>query len=259
MGIRKATSHFGPALAEGVGPVLARALDIALPPHSLITGLPMGSEDTQLWQSLQFLDAPCCDLCGYPFEFDQGADSLCGPCHARPPKYDKGRSAIAYTEHSRKIVLDFKHGGRTDGLEFFGAQMLRAGRELLARADMIVPVPLHKARLRTRRFNQSALLARKLSQLSGLPYDTNILQRRKNTPSQGAQSYKGRRRNMVGAFHVPTIHKPNVAGIRIILVDDVLTSGATLEACTQVLKRAGAVQVDILTLMRVVRPVSVAT
>lgn len=238
--------------------VLETALDSVLPPHCLITGLPTDSEDMTLWQNLKFLDAPCCQKCGYPFEFEAHTQSLCGSCLSHPPKYDRGRAAIVYDDISRKIVLDFKHGGRTDGLEFFGAQLLRAGRDILPHTDLIVPVPLHKARLRKRRFNQSAVLARKLSQLSAVPYDTDILQRRKNTVSQGGQTFVGRKKNVVGAFHIPMRVrgrvKRQIQGKSITVIDDVLTSGATVEACTQVLKRAGATQVNILTLMRVVRP-----
>lgn len=238
---------------------LENVLNTTLPPHCLITGLPIAGADMDLWQHLTFLDAPCCDKCGYPFEFATEVQILCGSCLAHPPKYDKGRSAIAYDDNSRKIVLDFKHGGRTDGLDFFGAQLMRAGRDMLEHADLLIPVPLHKARLRKRKFNQSAVLARKLSHLSGVLYDCDILLRRKNTVSQGGQTFAGRKKNVTGAFHIPTTYKERVKGKNIILIDDVLTSGATLEACTQVLKRAGAVQVNILTLMRVVRPVSMLT
>ncbi len=252
MSIRKAASY--------LKPVLAQALDVILPPHSLMTGEPVhGSEGGEGWQRLTFLDDPCCAACGYPFEFDQGSGALCGRCHVRLPRYDRGRSAIIYDEHSRKLVLDFKHGGRTDGLHFFAKQMQRSGADLLMSADLIVPVPLHNARLRKRKFNQSALLARRLSQISGVPYETEVLQRVKNTPSQGGQSFVGRRKNMGGAFGVLPKAKPQILGVNFLIIDDVLTSGATLEACASTLKRAGAGQVDILTLMRVVRPVSVAT
>ncbi|PHR60761.1 MAG: phosphoribosyltransferase [Robiginitomaculum sp.] len=267
MGIKKDTSLDFSNLAIIGGAKIVQSyhtvLNSALPVHSLITGLPLGGDDAELWQKLQFLDTPCCALCGYPFEYDpnmgEGGDSYCAPCHARPPKYDRGRSAILYCDASRKIILDFKHGGRTDGLAFFGAQLLRVGREFLKDADVILPVPLHKARLRSRKFNQSALLAGKLSQLSHIPYDTNALLRIKNTPSQSGQTFVGRKRNVVGAFHVPASQVKHITGARIILIDDVLTSGATLEGCARVLKRAGAAQVDVLTLMRVVSPLSVPT
>lgn len=247
MNIKKVASYFN------------AAVDAVLPPHSLITGRPLEPTETEAWTHLKFLDAPCCDLCGYPFDYDQGTGALCGACHARRPRYDKGRSAIAYTEQSRRLVLDFKHGGRTDGLAFFITQMQRAGGDVLARADVMIPVPLHRARLRRRRFNQAALLARGLSKTNAIPYTANALLRRKNTPSQGTQSFLGRRRNVTGAFYVPEKFKLEISGANLLLIDDVLTSGATVEACASVLKRAGAAQVDVLTLMRVVRPATIAT
>lgn len=237
--------------------------DTVLPPHSLITGQVLTKEDqqadTELWQHLKFIDDPCCDACGFPFEFEpiglsKGNDALCLRCLAHKPAFDRARSAITYDDQSRKLILDFKHGGRTDGLKFFAAQMHRAGKELFRDANILIPVPLHKSRLRKRRFNQAALLARALSQLSGIPYQTESFLRKKNTPSQGGQTFLGRRRNVSGAFIIPQKYKAQIKDMHIILIDDVYTTGSTLTACARTLKRAGAAQVDALTFMRVVRP-----
>jgi len=237
-------------------------LDTVLPPHSLITGEVISAADaradTELWQSLKFIDDPCCRACGFPFEFEQGDDALCMRCHAYAPAFDQARSAITYDDISRKLVLDFKHGGRTDGLKFFAAQMVRAGREMLDGSDILIPVPLHAKRLRQRKFNQAALLARAISGLSDIPYQTEILWRPKNTPSQGGQTFLGRRRNVSGAFTVRPQHKNTLKGKCVVLIDDVYTTGSTLTACAKTLKRAGAARVDALTLMRVVRPQEVA-
>ncbi len=239
-----------------------QVLDMVLPPHSLITGkvLLKGDHeaDTELWQSLKFIDAPCCDACGFPFEFEQGEAALCLRCHAYAPAFDRARSAITYDEVSRKLILDFKHGGRTDGLKFFAAQMVRAGRDILEGADFLIPVPLHRARLRMRRFNQAALLARAIAQQIDIPYQTEILVRGKNTPTQGGQSFLGRRRNVSGAFNVRAGRQANIKDRHVVLIDDVYTTGATLTACAKTMKRAGAARVDALTLMRVVRPQEVA-
>ncbi|MBL4870490.1 MAG: ComF family protein [Robiginitomaculum sp.] len=258
MGIKKVTSLHG----LGLRLLYEQVVDFILPPYSLITGQPIrygpqknAIEEDALkpWQNISFLDAPCCDLCGFPFEFDQGEAVLCGQCLVRPPRYDRGRSAIVYNEFSKKLVLDFKHGGRTDGVDFFARQMVRAGRRFLHEMDFLVPVPLHRARLRKRRFNQSALLARQISLLSGLPYECSLLQRVKNTPSQGIQSFAQRKKNVRAAFRICPQNVEKIKGANIVLIDDVLTSGATLEACALTLKKAGASQVNILTLMRVVR------
>lgn len=242
---------------------LENLLDTVLPPHSLITGQVLTKADqqadTDLWQHLKFIDTPCCGACGYPFEFEpigleKDVDALCLRCHAHKPAFNRARAAITYDENSRKLILDFKHGGRTDGLNFFAAQMHRAGKDLFKDADILVPVPLHKSRLRKRRFNQAALLARALSQLSGTPYQTETFLRQKNTPSQGGQTFLGRRRNVSGAFTIPPKYKAQIKGKRILLIDDVYTTGSTLTACARTLKRAGVGDVDALTLMRVVRP-----
>lgn len=247
---------------------LSAVLDTVLPTHSLITGQVVTKfdqkADTELWQHLKFIDDPCCQACGFPFEFEPVGlssddpskvnEALCLRCHAHAPAFDRARAAITYDETSRKLILDFKHGGRTDGLKFFAAQMLRAGQKILADTDMLIPVPLHKSRLRKRRFNQATLLARGVSQLSNIPYHTEILMRNKNTPSQGGQTFLGRRQNVTGAFNVRQKYKPNIKGKHITLIDDVYTTGSTLTACARTLKRAGAARVDALTFMRVVRP-----
>ncbi|PHS41280.1 MAG: phosphoribosyltransferase [Robiginitomaculum sp.] len=236
-------------------------LDTLLPPHSLITGQVLskaGPEaDVELWQNLKFIDDPCCQACGFPFEFEQGQNALCIRCTAYKPEFDQARSAITYDDTSRKLVLDFKYGGRTDGLGFFAAQMVRAGAEMLDRADMLIPVPLHRARLRQRRFNQAALLAREISRITNIPYDTEILMRKKNTPIQGSLSFKARRRNVSGAFDIYGKNKHRLKNKRVVIIDDVYTTGSTLSACAKPLKRAGVAQIDALTFMRVVRPLEI--
>ena len=235
---------------------LAAALDTIFPPQSLLTGAPLTARavEGELWSHVQFLDDPCCAACGFPFDYDFGKWSLCGRCTARRPAYDRARSAMRYDDHSRQLVLNFKHGGRTAGLPIFDVHMRRAGRGLLDGADWLVPVPLHPKRLRKRRYNQSALLARRLSKSSGIAFAPDILRRVKNTDTQGGKSVSGRRRNVSGAFAVRGGYDEDVSGAHIVLVDDVFTTGATLEACARALKKGGARQVDALTLARVVKP-----
>ncbi|WP_409432869.1 ComF family protein [Litorimonas sp. RW-G-Af-16] len=237
---------------------LSRALDTVLPAQTLLS-LDPEDETAPLWQAVKFLDEPCCDACGFPFDYAAQAMSLCLRCAAYPPTYDRARSAMAYDDASRQLILSFKHGGRTNGLGLFTTQMSRAGRTLLAEADIIVPVPLHTTRLRRRRYNQSAILGRSLAQMRGLTFDPDSLLRKRATDTQGGKSAMGRRRNVKGAFHVPDARRNYIASKRIVLIDDVMTTGATLEACAKTLKRAGAAHVDGLCLARVVRAANLPT
>ena len=159
---------------------------------------------------------------------------------------------LRYDEVSRLPILSLKHADRLDLVPGFAQWLERAGRELIQDSDIIVPVPLHRFRLWRRRYNQAAELARALSRRTGLPLDTGALIRSRSTPSQGAMaSARARRRNVLGAFKVA--ERARIDGRRVLLVDDVVTTGATAEAASRALKRAGAVKVRILALARVVR------
>jgi ComF family protein len=160
---------------------------------------------------------------------------------------------MIYDDASRPFILSFKHGGKTENLARFAAQLRRAGRGVLPEADYIIPVPLHTKRRVQRRYNQSALLARALAKITTVEFDPNLLRRVRHTLSQGGQSAKGRRRNVRGAFAVPDEAKPRLKGAQIVIVDDVMTTGATVEACASTLLRSGAKRVDILCLARVIR------
>ena len=214
------------------------------------------TDDTDIFAALTFLDDPCCASCGYPFDHQVSGisafDLQCAACLARRPAYATARSALQYDDASRKIILSFKHGGHTDRLQSFAAQMHRAGRTALAHADYIIPVPLHRTRLIKRRYNQSALLARALSNRCGVPMDPHCLLRAKRTASQGGLSAKGRYRNVQGAFRVA--EPDRIKGKRLVLIDDVMTTGATLESCARTLKRGGASRGDAVCLARVVKP-----
>lgn len=227
------------------------------PQRSLITNREVagpGALEPELWAKLQFLSDPLCARCGTPFEIAVDAAQECGACLAHPPVYDRARAALIYGDVSRDLVLGLKYQGRRDGLSVLGGWMASAGSELLADADLIVPVPLHYFRLVRRGFNQSAWLAASLSRTSGVKLSVDALKRVKATPIQGGLSADGRRRNVQGAFRVRRSRKRLVEGRKVLLVDDVLTTGATAEACTRALRRAGAACVDVVTLARVAGP-----
>lgn len=215
-----------------------------------------GLLDPDDWARIQFLAPPWCKSCGAPFAYPSAPDMICPACHARAPAYSCARSAFVYDASSRALALGLKHAGRTDGLSAFGRWMARAGADCLDGADALIPVPLHRRRLRQRRFNQSLLLANAVSRASGVPVDPHMLMRVRATPTQGGLSAGGRTRNMAGAFRVRAGRGDTVKGRRLVLIDDVHTTGATLEACARTLKRAGAADVRAITLARVVKPVN---
>lgn len=233
-----------------------RALDTILPPRCLACGggvALQGALCPACWDQIQFLAPPHCAVCGYPFEVDLGPEALCPACVKEAPAYDRARAVLAYNAASRRLLLSFKHGDRTEGAPPYAAWLARAGAALIEDAELIVPVPLHRVRLFLRRYNQSALLAHALGRATGLPVATRVLRRRRNTPSQGRMSAQARWRNVAGAFAVDPGRRPDIEKRRVLLLDDVMTSGATVSACAQTLRRAGAAGVDVLVLARVLR------
>ena len=244
------------ALAAGIKRVGNRVLDVVLPPRCLKCGTTVdavGALCADCWPAIAFLASPQCAACGLPFEFDLGPDALCGACAGERPAFERARAAFRYDEGSKDLILRFKHADRTDSSPAFARWMARAGAALLTDADLIAPVPLHWLRLFMRRYNQAALLASALGDLAGKPAVNDLLLRRRRTPSQGGLGALARRRNVAGAFAVDPRRRMLLQDKRVLLVDDVLTTGATVSACASVLLRAGAGAVDVLTLARVIR------
>ena len=232
------------------------ALNAVLPPLCLACRVEVDEAGTlcaACWNRIAFLAPPLCTACGFPFDYDPGGPVLCGACTRRLPDFGRARAVLRYDDASRALVLGFKHGDRTHGAPAYGRWMTRAGAELLREADLVVPVPLHWLRLFRRRYNQAGLLAQAVARTAGVPAAVDLLVRRRPTPSQGHLSAAARRRNVRGAFAVRPRRRALVRGRRIVLIDDVLTTGATAEACARALLRAGAASVDVLVLARVVR------
>lgn len=234
-------------------------LDVVAPPQCMTCGGLLAGQTglcAACWDGIAFLGPPECPRCGFPFEFDMGPEIVCGAYLRREPLFDRARAAFRYDEASRRLVLDLKHGDRTHTVPALARLLQRAGAALLADADVIVPVPLHWRRLARRRFNQAALLARALGGETGVPVAADALIRTRPTPSQGRLSRAQRRRNVRGAFALRPAATDAIRKRRVLLVDDVLTTGATAEAATRALRRGGAEAVDVLVLARVVRPQS---
>lgn len=243
------------AVKRGLASAARALIDLALPPTCPATDEAVdapGRLSAAAWAKLTFLAPPWCARCGAPFAFDLGPEPECAACVARPLVVGRARAALAYDAGSRALILSLKHAARTDGLEVFAGWMATAGRDALTEADVLAPVPLHRSRLRRRGFNQSGLLAAALARRTGLAVDHDLLARARRTDSQAGKSATERAANVAGAFRMRAPDR--VRGARIVLIDDVFTTGATVNACAKVLKRAGAARVDAVTLARVVRP-----
>lgn len=244
---------------KGVMKEVARgALDLFFPPLCISCREQVsepGSLCATCWSAIQFLDGPACATCGLPFELETIGETLCAACHAAPPAFDKARAVMRYDDASKGPILAFKHGDRLDLVPGFARWLERGGRDVLSEASVIVPVPLHPTRLWSRRYNQSAELGRAIARLIDKPMEPQLLTRVRRTPSQGEMvSARARRRNVRGAFRVAPERAQLAKGQNVLLVDDVLTTGATVDACAKALKRAGAAKVFVLALARVVRP-----
>jgi ComF family protein len=253
MGWRRKQRQYGDAMRPSPKPLLRGALDLIFPREDLDGEATVGAHglSAEAWARIHFLDGPVCDGCGAPFDYDPGPGARCAACMARPPAFDAARAACLYDETSRDPILKLKHADRTDLAPLFARWLSRAAADLLAEADAIAPVPLHPLRLLKRRYNQAAEIARPLARLSGVRYLPDALVRRRATDSQGGKSGSHRRRNVAGAFVTPERRRADVAGRRILLIDDVLTTGATAEGCARALKQAGAARVDLAVLARV--------
>ncbi|THD83336.1 MAG: ComF family protein [Phenylobacterium sp.] len=230
-----------------------RGLDLVFPPRALDGGPSTiaGGLPTEAWSRIHFLDGPVCDGCGAPFDYDQGAGARCAACLARPRAFAAARAACLYDDAARDPILKLKHADRPDLGALFALWIGRAARDLVAEADAVAPVPLHPFRLLKRRYNQAAEIARPLARREGLVYLPDALIRRRATETQAGKSGSGRRRNVAGAFEVPERKRPFVHGRRILLIDDVMTTGATAEGCARALKAAGASRVDVAVVARV--------
>lgn len=231
-------------------------LDAVLPPRCLSCGSVVAGDGAMCppcWGRLAFISAPHCVRCGLPFAFEVAPEALCGECARSEPVFGRARAVLHYDDSSRPLVLAFKHGDGTHAAPALGRWMAQAAGALLHDADLIVPVPLYRWRLFRRRYNQSALLAGAMARLADRPAAAGILVRRRGTPSQGGLSRSGRIANVRGAFAIAGRHREALRDRAVLLVDDVMTTGATISECARVLRRAGAARVDVVTLARVVR------
>lgn len=206
------------------------------------------------WGSVRFIEKPFCEVSGAPFDHDLGAGMVSPDVIANPPPYERARAAVFYDGAARKLAHGLKYSDRADLAGMMARWMMRAGRDVLDDSDVIVCVPLHRRRMFSRRYNQSAELARAIARLTGKQFEPGGLRRVRATRQQVGLGLMARQDNVRGAFAVPADRTPVIAGLRVLLVDDVLTTGSTVEAATRALLRAGAERVSVLTFARVASP-----
>jgi ComF family protein len=246
------------SLAGSLTGIGRAALDVILPPRCLSCAGQVDRQGTlclPCWSALTFISPPHCACCGEPFDVtiagEAGDSLLCARCIAHPPAYGRARSVLSYDDGCRGMILGFKHADQTYAATAFGTWLARAGADLLVPGTVLAPVPLHRWKLFTRRYNQAALLAHAVGRHAGLPVLPTLVVRHRRTRPQGGHTRTGRHRNVRGAFHVRPGLVERIRGCPVVLVDDVLTTGATVSECARVLLRAGASRVDVLTLARV--------
>lgn len=210
-----------------------------------------GTLCAECWRGLAMIERPYCEVLGIPFVCEMGEKAVCLAALTEPPPFARARAAVAYDGVARRLVQGLKFRDRTDLAPWMARWMARAGAELLDDADMIVPVPLHRRRFLLRRFNQAAELGRAIALRAGLAFEPELVLRARSTRQQVGLGLAERRSNVRGAFAVPPGRRALVKGRRVLVVDDVYTTGATVSAVARALVRAGAEAVDVLTFARV--------
>ena len=258
---RRAASGLIARTHSGMRSVLAACADLIVPPCCLVCRAPLGAHHllcAPCWREVHFIRPPLCDVMGIPLPFDTGGRMVSAAAAASAPAYDRARAVAHYSGAMRTLVHQFKYADRHDARALFGRWLAEAGRDLMAGVDLVAPVPLSRWRLLSRRFNQAAILAQELSRQTGLAVDLHLLQRSRSTSTQVGLTRDQRRRNLAGALRVPRSRRASLTGRNVLLIDDVITTGATVEACARALKRAGAARVDVLALALVTSEALVA-
>ena len=230
---------------------LARLLDIVTPPLCLACHTPLASHNSlcpSCWSRIDFIRTPLCDRLGIPLPYDSGMGTLSAQAIANPPEYGRARCVARYDGVMRQLIHDRKFRDRHDATALFGRWLAIAGQELIAGADVLVPVPLHRLKLLKRRFNQAAILSAELACQTGVPHAPLALVRTRATQSQIGLSLTQRQQNLKGAFAVPRRWMSTIESRRVLLIDDVVTTGATASAAARSLYAAGALSVDVLAL-----------
>ena len=239
--------------------LIRKTLDFLLPPQCAQCGVHIDRTPglcVSCWEKIHFIADAHCRCCGYPFEIEtlEKTETLCLSCHRSPRPYTQLKSSCVYDEASKPLLLRFKHGDGTHLAPLFVQWLAQVGKESIQNSDLLIPVPLHWRRLVKRGYNQAALLAQGLGAHFRKPVALHLLRRSRHTPSQGIKSLAQRHQNVSGAFSIKPAPRHPLIGQKVVLVDDVYASGATLEECARVLNKHGVQCITILTIARVLRP-----
>lgn len=244
------------SVKQTLSPYWQALSNVLFPPRCVACRVPVDAVQSfcgDCFEKIRLIDQPCCSLCGFPFEFDLGYEALCANCLHDVPTYDQARAALHYDAASRPLITRLKYTDQPEAVGAYSRQLYRVGSTMLQGCDVIIPVPLHLKRLRQRKYNQSALLAYGLSDLCKVPVLADGLVRVKHTPPQASLSRRERLTNVRTAFRVNHRHANRLNGASVMLIDDVMTTGATIDACSKILKGAGVAKVNVLTLARTIR------
>jgi ComF family protein len=213
----------------------------------------MGGLCSDCWIKVDFNSEPACRICNYPFAFEATNNSICGSCIKERPIYEKAYSVFRYNEHSKILLHRFKYSDKTYLAPYFAKWIQRAAKDALIDADILVPVPLHTKRLFSRLYNQSSLLCMYLSKYTSIAFEPLVLQKDKYTIPQTGLERNKRLNNVKNAFSINPEEQSAIEGKKVVLVDDVMTTGATISACTkELIKNGNAAKVTVVTLARTV-------
>ena len=252
---QSALARFSAIVVGGCRNVAEAAIDFVYPPTCPGCQVLLGRHAgvcASCWSSLRFIERPYCEVLGVPFTHDLGPGILCADAISDPPPFSRLRTAVAHDGLARTLVHSLKYRDRTDLAPMMAGWMVRAADGLAGACDVIVPVPLHRHRLLVRKFNQAAELARAIARQTGKPLLLGALRRTRRTKRQVGLGIRARQENVQGAFSVGEAGKAALLGKRVLLIDDVYTTGATVAAATRALKRNGAAEVGVLTFARAV-------
>lgn len=234
--------------------IFIKTLDILYPPKCLGCYTLVENQESlcsDCWKKINFIQNPQCKICGYPFHYQKEENFLCVPCIRKEPSYDKARAVFIYDENSSYLIKNFKYNDNLVGCNLYARWLANIGKDILPNS-ILIPIPLHPVRLFIRKYNQAALIANTLGRIKNLPVLTDGLIRNRYIKPQYTLNNKQRFLNVKGVFNFNKKYNSLIKGKNIILIDDVMTTGATVEECSKVLKKETSAKIFVLTLAKTI-------